>query len=140
VIPAHVALSLDVRHLEDGRRRAAVDRLHRRALAIAEERKTVLRWTLMQETDRVACDPRLTRMMRAAARAQEPGAPLLPSGAGHDAAALAAICPVAMLFVRCKGGLSHHPGESVRRADVAKAVAALQDFILRLAANSRPNA
>jgi allantoate deiminase len=137
VIPGDVALSLDVRHLQDARRRAAVERLHACALAIAAKRKIVLRWTQVQETNRIACDPRLTALMRAAAREQEPGAPLLPSGAGHDAAALSAVCPVAMLFVRCKGGLSHHPQESVKRTDVAKAVAALEDFVLRLAAAVR---
>ena len=133
VIPAEVTLSLDVRHLDDARRRAAVDRLHQRAIAIAEKRQVVLRWTPVQETNRVACDPRLTALMQAAAREHEPGAPLLPSGAGHDAAALAAICPVAMLFVRCRAGLSHHPAESIKRGDVAKAIAALRDFVLRLA-------
>ncbi len=132
VIPGQVTLSLDVRHLQDSRRHAAVDRLRRRALATAEKRRMTLRWTTVQETSSVACDPRLTALMRAAAREQEPDAPLLPSGAGHDAAALAAICPVAMLFVRCRAGLSHHPGESVKPGDVTKAVAALRDFVLRL--------
>jgi allantoate deiminase len=45
---------------------------------------------------------------------------------------MSAICPVAMLFVRCKGGISHHPAESVKSADVAKAVSALRDFVLLL--------
>jgi allantoate deiminase len=43
-------------------------------------------------------------------------------------------CPVAMLFVRCKGGVSHHPAESVRAADVAVALAVLRDFVVGLAA------
>jgi len=60
--------------------------------------------------------------------------PALPSGAGHDAAALAAITPVAMLFVRCKGGISHHPDESVRLEDVRIAISAIGSFIERLAA------
>jgi allantoate deiminase len=58
----------------------------------------------------------------------------LPSGAGHDAAILARITPAAMLFIRCKGGISHHPGESVSRQDVRSALAVLNDF-LRLLAN-----
>jgi allantoate deiminase len=57
----------------------------------------------------------------------------MPSGAGHDAAALSAICPVAMLFVRCQGGISHNPAESVKTADVRVAVEVLADFILNLA-------
>jgi allantoate deiminase len=58
----------------------------------------------------------------------------LPSGAGHDAAALSQICPVAMLFVRCRRGISHHPAESVKAGDVAKAIAVLADFIEKLGA------
>jgi allantoate deiminase len=42
------------------------------------------------------------------------------------------LCPVAMLFVRCKGGVSHHPSESVSRGDVAAAIGALTEFLLRL--------
>jgi allantoate deiminase len=44
----------------------------------------------------------------------------LPSGAGHDTIALAERWPVGMLFVRCKGGISHHPAESVMAEDVAR--------------------
>jgi allantoate deiminase len=57
----------------------------------------------------------------------------LPSGAGHDAVAMSAVCPVAMLFVACKGGVSHHPAESVRAADVAVAIDVLTAFIETLA-------
>ena len=45
----------------------------------------------------------------------------LPSGAGHDAAMMASVCPATMLFVRCRGGISHNPAESVEAADVAVA-------------------
>jgi len=57
----------------------------------------------------------------------------LPSGAGHDAAAISAICPMAMLFVRCKGGISHNPAESVKVSDVRVAIEVLADFIQTLA-------
>ena len=53
----------------------------------------------------------------------------LPSGAGHDAAMMAHIAPAAMLFVRCRGGISHHPAESVEEADVAAAIAALERLL-----------
>jgi allantoate deiminase len=43
--------------------------------------------------------------------------------------ALAAVTDVAMLFVRCKGGISHNPAESVTRGDVALAIAATERFL-----------
>ena len=57
----------------------------------------------------------------------------LPSGAGHDAAVLAEITPAAMLFVRCKGGISHHPAESVNVHDVEVALSVMTDFLVLLA-------
>ncbi|MBE7213139.1 MAG: M20/M25/M40 family metallo-hydrolase, partial [Gluconacetobacter diazotrophicus] len=119
----------------NARRQAAVDKLRRRAEAVAAKRGCALRWTTMQEAGSVACDPGLSALLREAVRRHEPAAPSLPSGAGHDAAALAAICPTAMMFVRCKGGVSHHPAESINTADVTKAIAALRDFVLALAAS-----
>jgi allantoate deiminase len=53
----------------------------------------------------------------------------LPSGAGHDAQTLAEVTDVAMLFVRCAGGISHHPDESVTEADVAVALEAAVRFV-----------
>jgi allantoate deiminase len=59
--------------------------------------------------------------------------PVLPSGAGHDAAVMAKVCPSAMLFVRCKDGISHHPDESVTQRDVAVALDVLTRTVLGLA-------
>jgi allantoate deiminase len=46
---------------------------------------------------------------------------------------MASMCPVAMLFVRCRDGLSHHPDEFVRRADLGVAVRVMLDFLRRMA-------
>jgi allantoate deiminase len=145
VIPGQVTLSLDVRHASDTRREAAVRRLHAATQAIARRRALRAVWTVVQETLSVRCDPTLTRLLATSVARQGAGGAAdersvlrLPSGAGHDAAAMAAICPVAMLFVRCKAGLSHHPDESVKRADVAVAIGVLADFILSLAERYRP--
>jgi len=56
----------------------------------------------------------------------------LPSGAGHDAVAMYDLTEIAMLFVRCKGGISHHPAESVAPEDVAAAIEVLEQFLLLL--------
>ena len=53
--------------------------------------------------------------------------------AGHDAAQMAALVPVAMLFVRCEEGISHNPAESVAREDVEVAVGVLQRFLRLIA-------
>jgi allantoate deiminase len=55
----------------------------------------------------------------------------LPSGAGHDGMALGAIADICMLFVRCKGGISHSPLESITQDDAAAGVRVLMSFIER---------
>jgi N-carbamoyl-L-amino-acid hydrolase len=52
-------------------------------------------------------------------------APILPTGAGHDAGVLSAHVPTAMLFVRNPTGVSHAPGEQATDADCAAGVEAL---------------
>ena len=133
VIPGHVTLTLDVRDQNDSRRQAAVNLLRTKAQAIAKRRGLKLVWTPVQQTAAVQCDKVLTRIFSRCVAQHGLEVLKLPSGAGHDAAALSAICPVAMLFVRCKGGISHNPAESVRTADVGTAVEVLADFIQALA-------
>ncbi len=133
VIPGEVRLTLDLRHPEDLVRQAALNELQNRAAAIASERKVHLDWRLVHQTAAVACDPRLSALLGQAVRRHQPELAMLPSGAGHDAAALAAITPVAMLFVRCKGGVSHHPDESVAVEDISVAIAVMDDFLQSLA-------
>ena len=133
VIPGHVMLTLDVRDQINSRRRAAVNSLRTKAKAIAKRRGLKLTWTSVQQAAAVPCDETLTQIFSKCVAQRGLKVLKLPSGAGHDAAALSAICPVAMLFVRCQGGISHNPAESVKTADVASAIGVLADFIQTLA-------
>ena len=120
-VPGEARGSLDVRHPDDAVRAAAGAVLLDRATAIGTAREVGVRWDPRMDAAAVAMDPRLTAVLAGAA----PGAPHLPSGAGHDAAALAAAMPVGMLFVRCAGGVSHSPAESVDAGDAEAALDAL---------------
>jgi allantoate deiminase len=133
VIPGHAALTLDVRDQNNLRRLAAVRSLYLKAKAIARRRGLKLLWAPVQQTSAVQCDKTLTQIFSNCVAQCGLKVLKLTSGAGHDAAALSAICPVAMLFVRCKGGISHNPTESVKTADVAPAIGVLVDFIQTLA-------
>lgn len=60
-------------------------------------------------------------------------APVLPTGAGHDAGVLATVLPTAMLFVRNRTGVSHSPAEHAEPADCEAGVAALAVVLEELA-------
>jgi allantoate deiminase len=133
VVPGRATLSLDVRHLDDATREAAVAGLRERAQAIAAARGVALDWTAVQATGAVACAPGLTTALEDAVKASGVRVARLPSGAGHDAAVMARLCDVAMLFVRCAGGISHNPAESVTVEDVAVAIDVTSRLLDRLA-------
>jgi allantoate deiminase len=65
------------------------------------------------------CAPALQRAIAEAIGAEGVPVRLLPSGAGHDAMEIAEILPIGMIFVRCRGGISHHPDEHADEADIA---------------------
>jgi len=132
VIPGRVTLSLDVRHPDAAVRRAAVERMLAAGAAEAARRRLEMEATPVFEHAAVPCDAALSAVLRTALGAMGLAAPSLVSGAGHDAQVLAARWPVAMLFLRSPGGISHHPDEAVLPGDVALAVGAMVDFLERL--------
>jgi allantoate deiminase len=125
VIPGRATISIDLRHQDDGRRGRLLARARELVAAVADRRGVAAAIEVVHDERSVVCDPALGERMRAAARAIGLDPPSLPSGAGHDAVVLAEHLPVAMLFVRCAGGISHNPAESVAEDDVAAALAVL---------------
>lgn len=133
VIPGLVDLSLDIRHQNDDVRANAIRQIEREAAALVAKRAITLHWELVQQHASVPCDPKLTAALSKAVAAHKIAVHGLASGAGHDGVMLAALSPIAMLFVRCAGGISHNPAESVAEADVAVAINVLDTFIEHLA-------
>lgn len=132
VIAGEARLSLDVRHPLDRHRLAALGRLLAAARRIARRRKLKVHWQPTQDHAALACSPALTRALDRSVRAVQRRGAALVSGAGHDAVVLSALTPVAMLFVRCRNGLSHHPDEHVSPGDLAVAFRVLTDLLVRL--------
>lgn len=127
VIPGDVTLTLDIRGPHDQPLDALLDTLLKEAQAIASRRQLRFSAEEFYRIAATACDSGLQQVLSEAVQAVQAvqGRSLtLPSGAGHDAIAIAERWPSAMLFVRCKGGISHHPAESVTADDVALAIAA----------------
>jgi allantoate deiminase len=129
VVPGEAELSLDVRHADDAVRARAVNGLLAEARAIASGRELVLTVEPGAEQPAVALDPALTQRLADAARAQGHAPVEMVSGAGHDAAIMAGLCPAALLFLRSPGGVSHHPDESVRPEDVRAALEVVVRFL-----------
>jgi allantoate deiminase len=128
-VPGSVKFSIDVRAPVDAARFDAVLAMTATLDRIAASRNVDLSLTQTHDAPAVACAPWLQAQLAEALAAR--GLPVLhlPSGAGHDAMAMADLCPVGMLFIRCRGGISHTPAESITPADADIAVDALTDFL-----------
>ena len=125
--------SLDVRHASDSARATAVESLRHAAREISSRRQLTLHWDTHLDQGSVAMSPALVTALERAVAAQDVPVHRIDSGAGHDAMILAARMPVAMLFLRSPGGISHHPDEAVIEGDVAAALGAGLAFLEDLA-------
>lgn len=134
VIPGQVSFTLDLRAPTDTHRKKAVTDIVRQIEAIAKRRNLELQVDVTHENRTVPCAPWLKRQVADAIAGEGFRVFELPSGAGHDGMAMIDIADVAMVFVRCRGGISHHPDEHV---DTADADAGAQ-VLLRLIENFRP--
>jgi allantoate deiminase len=137
VIPGSAVHTLDVRHAKDAARRAALFKLGRLAAQIAKKRGLKVAWQRTQDNGAVACSPALTAALEHSVKAVQGKSLPLVSGAGHDGVVMSALTPVAMLFVRCRDGLSHHPDEYASPKDLAVALAVITDFLEQLARDYR---
>jgi allantoate deiminase len=129
VVAGEVRMLLDMRHADDGVRRRAAEEVRADVEGIAAARGVDATWTTRYDTPAAVLDATLRGRLADALQMQ--GIPVrdLVSGAGHDAVVLSRICPAAMLFVRCAGGISHDPRESVSEQDVAVALDVLEHAV-----------
>ncbi|WP_285025483.1 allantoate amidohydrolase [Plantibacter sp. ME-Dv--P-122b] len=129
VIASNVDFWIDVRHPDDVVTAAIVAGITERLSLVAAEEGCVAAITEESFSATTDFDPflrgRLERML--------PQAPVLGTGAGHDAGALASHVPTAMLFVRNPTGVSHSPEEYAEDADAEAGAVALADVLEGLA-------
>ncbi|MFK7855050.1 MAG: allantoate amidohydrolase [Granulosicoccus sp.] len=133
VIPGSVNFSVDIRAADDPVRIEAVDSVLEQIQQIASAQKVEIEILRTHDAESVHCDAHLIAQVSAAIEGQGHPLVVLSSGAGHDAAAMAHITPVCMIFVRCKGGVSHNPAESVTTEDAGCGAQLMLDSLVRIA-------
>lgn len=137
VIPGRVAFSVDMRSASDHHRSLAVATAVRSIEQIAARRHLTPQIDVTYEERTTPCAPWLQEQIAAAITRQGHRSLSLPSGAGHDGMAIAALTDIGMIFVRCRGGVSHHPDEHVTLDDAASGARVLLDVIEHFVPPSR---
>ncbi|HEY6868276.1 MAG TPA: allantoate amidohydrolase [Novosphingobium sp.] len=138
VIAGQCRFTLDVRAGAGAVRDQAAEAILARCRAVATARGLELAVRQVHDLPASPCDPALMNLLDAAMVSAGQAPFRLVSGAGHDAMVMAALCPTAMLFLRCRGGISHNPAEHVEPADAELALQVILGFIDRLGATVDP--
>ena len=135
VVPGSVEFTIDIRCPRNETLAAMAAAIEARFGEIAQRRGVGLTITPYARADAVPMDPALQDALSLgiARTGVNPTPRRLPSGAGHDAMAMAALCPSAMMFVRNEKGISHSPLENMTEADAGIAIRALLETVLELA-------
>lgn len=133
VIPGHAKFTIDIRSGDDQLRDQAFAKIQHELDMICINRNLAASWNEIHNAPAVVCADWIQALQASVLCDMNLNPYKLMSGAGHDAMAMADICDVAMYFVRCKGGVSHHPDESVTVEDVALAIEALGNTLQKLA-------
>lgn len=132
VIPGEVTLSLDIRAMGDATRDAALERMRSSIGASCTKRGLEAKWEETHSAASVSCAPWLQKCQAEVLESMHLEPVHLPSGAGHDAMAMAQLTDTGMFFTRCADGLSHHPEESVLTEDVAYGIEAMARLLFKL--------
>ncbi|XP_019439323.1 PREDICTED: allantoate deiminase-like isoform X1 [Lupinus angustifolius] len=137
VIPGQVTYTMDIRAIDDLGREAVIYDLSKRIYQICDKRSVSCIIEHKHDAGAVICDSELSSQLKSAAYSAlrrmegdiQVEVPTLMSGAGHDAMAMSHLTKVGMLFLRCRGGISHSPEEHVLDNDIWAAGLALLSFL-----------
>jgi allantoate deiminase len=131
VIPGEVEFSVDLRAEHDADRDRVWDQIATEIGRICAARGLSHDVEQTHAAPAAWCDDRMRQAVERGIRATGDADPLaLFSRAGHDAMAVAEVTGMGMLFVRCAGGISHHPDEAVTEPDVAAMLDALEAAVV----------
>jgi beta-ureidopropionase / N-carbamoyl-L-amino-acid hydrolase len=131
VVPARVVFSIDLRHPEAGKLRELGDTIAEICRNACGRCAVVVQELLYDPPLEFPLAIRQT--IRSAATALRVPWMDIPSGAGHDARYLHYLCPTGMIFIPCKGGISHNEAESVLERHAADGARILAEVAFALA-------
>jgi N-carbamoyl-L-amino-acid hydrolase len=132
-IPSRVRLEIDVRDIDGERRDAVLRRIEEDVDAVAKRRNVSVQTERMNADPPLRCDPLIVQTLMESAQAQQVSYELMISRAYHDSLFMSRVAPAAMLFIPCRGGVSHRPDEYSSPEAIAKGTLVLAETLARLA-------
>jgi N-carbamoyl-L-amino-acid hydrolase len=132
-VPSRARIEVDVRDVDGVRRDAVLEAIYTECDTIARRRNVAVGRELVNADPPAQCDPAIVKVMREACELNGVSFQLMISRAYHDTLFMARIAPSAMLFIPCRGGVSHRPDEYASPEAIARGTAVLAETLARLA-------
>jgi len=110
-VPSRVRLSLDVRDTDEPRRDRVLRAIQQASEATAAKRHVTISTKVLNADAPAACDPEILNAIEQACTDESISSQRMVSRAYHDSLFMARICPIAMIFIPCRAGVSHRPDE-----------------------------
>ncbi|MFF2501063.1 Zn-dependent hydrolase [Peribacillus sp. NPDC058075] len=131
IIPESVEFTLDIRDIELERRNKIIEKIEEKIKLVSETRGLEYQVEKNMATVPVKCSENLINSLKQSCKELEIDAPIIVSGAGHDAMFLAEITEIGMVFVRCRNGISHSPKEWAEIDDILTGTKVLYESIVK---------
>jgi beta-ureidopropionase / N-carbamoyl-L-amino-acid hydrolase len=132
VVPGKVITSLGLRDLDAAKVQMVFARIQAEVSQIERATGTKFEFKQVNASQPAPTDPRIRNTIAETAKQLGLSTKLLPSGAGHDAQEIAALCPIGMIFVPSRDGISHSPREFSNAEDITNGVNVLLHSLLKL--------
>ena len=132
VVPGRVLTSLGLRDLDAGKVQMLFEKIQAEVRQIETVTGTKFEFKQVNSSNPALTDTRIQKAIDETAKQLGLTTKLMPSGAGHDAQEIADICPVGMIFVPSRDGISHSPREFSKPADITNGANVLLHSILKL--------
>ena len=118
-IPSRVTLEIDVRDIDLARRDSMISAIRATAKAVGERRKVGFAIEVLNADAPAQCDAKLVGALRCACTEEKVAFLEMVSRAYHDSLFMSRVAPTGMLFIPCRGGISHRPDELALPDDIA---------------------
>ncbi len=132
-IPSRVRLELDVRDTDRARRDAVLAKVAQGCEEVAARRRVTVRTEVVNADPPAECDPRVVEALSRACQTHGLEFQRMVSRAYHDSLFLSRLAPTAMLFIPCRGGVSHRPDEYASPEAIANGTLVLAEALAELA-------
>ncbi len=132
-IPSRVRMTIDVRDIDEARRDAALRKIEEAFEEIALKRGVEAELKQVNADPPAQCDPRLVDAIIQACKTHGLPFEQMISRAYHDSLFMSRIAPTAMLFIPCRGGVSHRPDEYASPEAIAQGTLVLAETLAQLA-------